>query len=263
MSDAIRLDIDDGVATLTLNRPDNRNALSAEMSSAIVDAVEEVEAHDDARCLVVEGKEGTFCAGGDVNAMVELMSGAAELHEAVERIQHETHRAVQRVAEFHLPTIAKVDGVAYGAGANLAIAADITLASDDAKLSFGFRQVGLAIDSGTSYLLPRQVGVSKAKELVFTGEMLDADEAAELGLFNHVYEEDFEEQAAAFVEPIADGPTVALRHSKKLIEQGMNASLQDALDNEAASQAAVFATEDHEEGANAFMEGRPPEFQGR
>jgi len=263
MSDPVLLDVEDGVATVTLNRPDDRNALSAELSAAILDAVDEVEADDDARCLVIQGAEGTFCAGGDINAMVELMSGAAELHEAVERIQHETHRVVRRVAEFHLPTIAKVDGVAYGAGANLAIAADITLASADARLSFGFRQVGLGIDSGTSYLLPRQVGVSRAKELVFTGEMLDAEEAADLGLFNHVYEEEFDERADAFIEPIAAGPTVALRHSKKLIEQGMDASLTDALDNEAAAQAAVFATEDHEEGATAFMEGREPEFEGR
>ncbi len=263
MSDPVLLDVEDGVATLTLNRPDDRNALSAELSAAVVDAVDEVEDDDEARCLVIEGAEGTFCAGGDVNAMVELMGGAAELHEAVERIQHETHRVIRRVAEFHLPTVAKVDGVAYGAGANLAIAADITLASADARLSFGFRQVGLGIDSGTSYLLPRQVGVSRAKELVFTGEMLDAEAAADLGLFNHVYEEDFDERAAEFIEPIATGPTVALRHSKKLIEQGMDVSLKDALDNEAAAQAAVFATDDHEEGATAFMEGREPEFEGR
>jgi len=263
MSDPVRLDIDDGVATLTLNRPDDRNALSAEMSGAIVDAVDEVEDDDEARCLVVRGKEGTFCAGGDVNAMVELMSGAAELHEAVERIQHETSRAVRSIAEFHLPTIALVDGVAYGAGANLAIAADVTLASDEARISFGFRQVGLAIDTGTSYLLPREVGVSKAKELVFTGELLDAEAAGELGLFNHVYEDDFEARADEFVESIATGPTVALRTSKKLIEQGFDGSLRDAQDNEAAAQAAVFRTHDHEEGATAFMEGREPEFEGR
>jgi enoyl-CoA hydratase/carnithine racemase len=262
MSDPVQLEIEDGVATVTLNRPDNRNALTADMSAAIVDAVETVEDDDEARCLVVTGSEGTFCAGGDVNAMVQLMSGAAELHEAVERIQHETSRAVRSIAEFHLPTIAKVDGIAYGAGANLAIAADITLASADARISFGFRQVGLGIDTGTSYLLPRQVGVSKAKELVFTGELLEAEAAEELGLFNHVFESDFESQAEAFVEPIATGPTVALRNSKKLIEQGYDTSLRDAQDNEAAAQAAVFATHDHEEGANAFMEGRDPEFRG-
>ena len=263
MTEPVLLDVEDGIATLTLNRPDDRNALSAEMSGAIVDAVRELEDRDDVRCLVVTGREGTFCAGGDVNAMVRLMSGQAELHEAVDRIQRETSMAVRAVAEFPLPTVAKVDGVAYGAGANLAIAADVTLASDEARISFGFRQVGLAIDTGTSYLLPREVGVSKAKELVFTGELLEADEAAELGLFNHVYAEEFDAEADAFVDRIATGPTVALRTSKKLIEQGMNQSLRDAQDNEAAAQAAVFETHDHEEGATAFMEGRDPEFEGR
>ena len=144
-----------------------------------------------------------------------------------------------------------------------AIAADVTLASAEAKISFGFRQVGLAIDTGTSYLLPREVGVSKAKELVFTGELLDAEEAGDLGLFNHVYPEDFEAEADAFVKQIATGPTVALRTSKKLVDQGTNQSLRDAQDNEAAAQAAVFETHDHEEGATAFMEGRDPEFEGR
>jgi 2-(1,2-epoxy-1,2-dihydrophenyl)acetyl-CoA isomerase len=263
MSDAVLLDFDDGIATLTLNRPGDRNALSAEMSAAIVDAVDEVEDDDEARCLIVQGKEGTFCAGGDVNAMAERLSGAVELHEAIERIQHETSRAIRRISEFHLPTVALVDGVAYGAGANLAIAADITLASADARISFGFRQVGLAIDTGTSYLLPREVGLSKAKELVFTGELLDAETAEELGLFNHVYEADFREQVEAFIDPIATGPTVALRTSKKLIEQGFDGSLRDAQDSEAAAQAAVFATDDHEEGATAFVEGRKPEFEGR
>ncbi|CAI48822.1 enoyl-CoA hydratase [Natronomonas pharaonis DSM 2160] len=263
MSDPVLVDIEDGIATLTLNRPDNRNALSDGMSRAIVDAVDDIEASDDVRCLVVTGDEGTFCAGGDVNSMVELMSGQRELHEAVDQIQRVTSRAIQRIAEFPLPTIAKVDGVAYGAGANLAIAADITLASERAKISFGFRQVGLAIDTGTSYFLPRQVGLSKAKELVFTGEMLDAEAAEELGLFNHVFEDDFEAEVEAFIEPIASGPTVALQTSKQLIEQGFGSSLKDALDNEASAQAAVFATDDHEEGATAFMEGREPEFEGQ
>jgi enoyl-CoA hydratase/carnithine racemase len=263
MSEPVLYDVEDGVATLTLNRPDNRNALTESMSNAIIDAVDRAEDDEDVRCLVVTGKEGTFCAGGDVNAMVGMMSGAAELHEAVERIQHNTHRAIQRVAEFHLPTVAKVDGVAYGAGANLAIATDVPLASTDASISFGFRQVGLAVDSGTSYLLPRIVGENKAKELVFTGELLSAEDAGEEGIFNHVYDADeFDTQADELIESIATGPTIALRTSKQAISQGLNTSLKDALDNEAALQAQVFATADHEEGATAFMEGREAEFQG-
>jgi len=263
MSEPVRIDIEDGVATITLNRPENRNALTAEMSGAIVDAVDEAEAADDVRCLVVTGAEGSFCAGGDVDAMTERLEESVPLHEAVERIQLRTSKAIERIAAFHLPTIAKVDGVAYGAGANLAIAPDITLASGDAHISFGFRQVGLAVDTGTSYLLPRQVGTSKAKELVLTGELLDAEAAEELGLFNRVFEADFDQQAAEFLEPIATGPTVALRTSKRLIEQGFDTSLSDAIANEAAAQASVLDSRDHEEGATAFLEGREPEFEGR
>ncbi|MCQ4333674.1 enoyl-CoA hydratase/isomerase family protein [Natronomonas sp. F2-12] len=263
MSDPVRLDIENGVATVTLNSPENRNALNPTMSGAIADAVAEAEAADDVRCLVVTGTEGTFCAGGDVEGMAERLEGSTPLHETVEEIRLETSRAIERVAAFHLPTIAKVDGVAYGAGANLAIATDITLASADAKISFGFRQVGLAVDTGTSYLLPRQVGTSRAKELVLTGELLDAEAAEDLGLFNEVFEENFEERAAEFVEPIANGPTVALRTSKQLIDQGFDTTLPDAIANEAAAQASVLASRDHEEGARAFKEGRAPEFEGR
>ena len=170
---------------------------------------------------------------------------------------------VKEIAAETDATVAKVDGVAYGAGANLAIAADVPVASTDASISFGFRQVGLAVDSGTSYLLPRIVGENKAKELVFTGEMLSAEEAGDEGIFNHVYDADaFDEQADDLVETIATGPTIALRTSKQAISQGLNMSLKEALDNEAALQAQVFATADHEEGATAFMEGRAPDFQG-
>ncbi|MFO7925501.1 MAG: enoyl-CoA hydratase/isomerase family protein [Halobacteriota archaeon] len=263
MADPVRLDIENGVATITLNRPENRNALNASMATAIVDAVDEAETTDEVRCLVLTGAEGTFCAGGDIKSMTERQAEGADLNDAVDRVRLVLSRAIQRIAEFHLPTIAKIDGVAYGAGGNLAIAPDVTIASADSKISFGFRQVGLAIDTGTSYLLPRQVGTSKAKELVFTGELLDADAAEELGLFNKVFEDDFEEHAAEYIGHIASGPTVALKTSKQLIEQSFSTSLKDALDNEAIAQAAVFDSHDHAEGATAFLEGREPEFEGR
>jgi enoyl-CoA hydratase/carnithine racemase len=260
--DAVLVDVEDGVATLTLNRPDMRNAMSEEISRGIIDALDDLEGSD-ARVVVVEGAGDAFCAGGDVNAMVERLAGDVPLEEAVRRVQQLTSRAVQRLAEFYLPTVAKIGGVAYGAGGNLAIAADVQLASSDASISFGFRNVGLAVDSGTSYLLPRIVGENVAKELVFTGERVGAERAAELGLFNHVYPSDeFDAEVASFVEEIATGPTVALRTSKQLIDQGMESSLTQAMRNEAHAQAAVFETDDHREGAEAFMEGRRPEFEG-
>ena len=261
--DAVLLDVEDGVATLTVNRPDVRNALTHEVSRGILDALDEVEGSD-ARCLVVTGAGGAFSAGGDVNAMAERLAGDVPLAEAVERIVQDTSRAITRVARFSLPTVAKIDGVAFGAGANLAVACDVQLASEESKISFGFRQVGLAVDSGTSYFLPRIVGENTAKELVLTGELVEAERAESLGLFNHVYpESEFDERAAEFVEEIATGPTVALKTSKRLVGQGFESTLDQAMENEAAAQAAVFETHDHREGAESFMGREEPDFEGR
>jgi len=261
--EAVLLDIEGGVATLTLNRPDVRNAITNEISTGIIETLDELEGSD-ARCLVIEGSGGALSAGGDVNAMSERLAGEVPLAEAVDHIVRDTGRAVARVATFPLPTIAKIDGVAFGAGANLAIACDVQLASDESSISFGFRQVGLAVDSGTSYLLPRIVGENTAKELVFTGEMVAADRAKSLGLFNHVYaESEFDERTDEFVEGIATGPTVALRTSKRLIGDGFESSLDQAMANEATGQAAVFESHDHREGAESFMAGEKPDFEGR
>lgn len=261
--DPVSVDVVDGVATLTLNQPGVRNALTEPLSNGLVEAVGDLET-ESVRVLVLEGAGDAFCAGGDVDAMVERMSGEMSLADAVQHVRQVTGRAVERVARFPAPTVAKIDGVAYGAGGALAIATDVQLASDDAAISFGFRNVGLAVDSGTSYLLPRVVGENTAKELVFTGERVGADRAERLGLFNRVYPaSEFEERADEFVDRIASGPTVALRESKGLLDQGLDSSLSQAIHNEASAQAAVFETRDHREGATAFMENRDAEFEGR
>lgn len=259
---AVLLERDDSVARITLNTPEKRNALSDRVSGGLIDALSDVEGSD-ARCVVVEGAGPAFSAGGDIDAMVERHERDAPAPEAVERVVKRIGRAVQRLVECPLPTIAKVDGPAFGAGANLAIACDLQLLSEDAKMGFGFRQVGLAVDSGTSYLLPRLVGDNVAKELVFTGELLDAERAAELGLANHVYPVDeFEASAEALVDEIASGPTVALRTSKRLLRYGRDASLSEAISHEAVAQGTVFDSADHAEGISAFQESRSPEFEG-
>jgi enoyl-CoA hydratase/carnithine racemase len=181
------------------------------------------------------------------------------VRDAVER----TAAAVTAVATCPVPTVAAVDGPAYGAGAALGIACDVVLASDGAGISFGFRRLGLAVDSGTSYFLPRIVGESTAKELVFTGEMVDADRAKNLGIFNRVYpSESFDEEVEAFVQDVASGPTEALAASKELIESGIGNSLPDALRAETDTQVAMLETSDHAEGVHAFVEKRTPEFEG-
>ncbi|WP_435180080.1 enoyl-CoA hydratase-related protein [Halorussus sp. AFM4] len=261
--DSVVLEIDDGVATVTLNEPDRRNALSTEISAGIRDALAEIDGSD-ARSVVVEGAGGAFSAGGDIAAMRERLDSDVPVDERVRELERTTSETLARLTTFPLPTVAKVDGPAFGAGANLAIACDVQLASDEASIGFGFRQVGLCVDAGTSYLLPRVVGENVAKELVLTGELVDAERALDLGLFNHVYPADeFDDRVDEFVERVATGPTVALRHAKRLLGEGLDKSVQRAMSDEATAQGVVFETEDHAEGVAAFLADREPEFEGR
>jgi enoyl-CoA hydratase/carnithine racemase len=256
------LRFDDGVATIRLDEPERRNALSAELAAEIRDALAEID-ESEARCVVVESEGDAFSAGGDVDLMREQLQSDGTVDEQVRTLERTTSETIARLTTFPLPTVAKVDGIAFGAGANLAIACDLQLASDDAAIGFGFRQVGLSVDAGTSYLLPRLVGENVAKELVFTGELVEADRALDLGLVNRVYPtEEFEARADAFVERIATGPTVALRHAKRLLGEGFDKSIERAMSDEATAQGIVFGTDDHEEGVRAFLEDREPEFEG-
>lgn len=261
-SDLVLLDLSDGVARVTLNRPDARNALSTAASDQLVAAFETI-ADSDTRCVVLEGAGPAFCAGGDVQAMLDAIDGDVSPAERVHVVIRSVNRAVRSVYECEVPTVARLDGPAFGAGAGLAIACDLQLASPAAKISFGFRRVGLALDSGVSFLLPRLVGLNRAKELVFTGELVDADRAREIGLFTRVFETDsFEAGVENVVETIASGPTVALTASKRLLNEQPD-SFEAATAAESMAQGVAFSTADHEEGAAAFVDGREPEFDGR
>lgn len=261
--DPVLLDIEDGIATITLNQPDRRNALSGEIIAGIDDALDDIE-DSSARCLVVRGAGGAFSAGGDIDRMLDRIESDVPADERVRELERTTSATLARVVTFPLPTVAKIDGPAVGAGGNLAIACDLQLASDRAVFGFVFRNVGLSIDAGTSYLLPRVVGENVAKELAFTGEIVDADRALDLGLVNHVYPQDeFDDRADELIERIATGPTVALRHTKRLIGEGLDKTVEQAMTDEAVAQGIVFETADHEEGVRAFLEDRDPEFEGR
>jgi enoyl-CoA hydratase/carnithine racemase len=263
MSDLVRFDVASETATITLSNPDVRNSLSVEMAEELIAAVEKAE-DSDARCLVVQGSGGFFCAGGDIKAMVEGVSSDMDIDKRVDEFGVPINRSVQAVYECSLPTIAKVDGPAFGAGGALAIACDIVLASERAKISFGFRQVGLSVDSGTSFLLPRQVGENVAKELVYTGELIDSDRGTELGLFNRVFpDSEFEQRCQELIDHVATGPTVALEESKRLLETGTDRTFGEAVEAEVESLRTTLGTADHAEGARSFVEQRDPEFEGR
>jgi len=264
MEDAtVTQSVDDGIATITLNQPESRNALSAELADALTATFESVT-DSDARCVVLEGAGPAFCAGGDINAMLQGVKHDRSPATQVELVVSSLHEAIRTVHSCPLPIVAKIDGPAFGAGAGLALACDTQVASTDAQIGFGFRQVGLASDSGVSYFLPRIVGPNKAKELLFTGELLDASAAEELGLFTRVFDtETFESAFSELVTDIAAGPTVALSHAKRLVNRSLDSSLEQALENEATAQGLAFTTDDHEEGTTAFVEKRDPEFTGQ
>ncbi len=263
MGEQLRFDITGERATITLNNPAMRNALSVEMAEEIKSAVAEIE-ESDVRCLVIQGSNEAFCAGGDIQSMLEAVSSDADMEQLLEDVGEPINRTVQAVYECSVPTVAKLDGPAYGAGASLAIAADIVLASERAEMSFGFQRIGLSVDSGTSYLLPRIVGENTAKNLVFRDKILDAEESAELGLVQEVFPTDqFEQESQAVIDQIASGPTVALKNTKSLIQNGLNRTMDEAIGHEVEALKQVFPTDDFSEGVSAFVERRTPEFEGK
>jgi 2-(1,2-epoxy-1,2-dihydrophenyl)acetyl-CoA isomerase len=261
-NDSVLLDIESQIATVTLNQPDRRNALSASIEEELHDALDDIE-DSNARCVVIEGAGDAFSAGGDIDRMLEGLTADVSLDRRVHELEQATPETITRVFKFPLPTIAKIDGMAVGAGANLAIACDMQVASEQAQFGFVFRQVGLSVDAGTSYLLPRLVGANVAKELVFTGEMVEADRCVDLGLVNHVHPaEELDDAVEELASRIASGPPIAFRHAKRLLNEGFEKSIEQAMTDEAVAQGMTFDSDDHEEGATAFMEKRSPEFRG-
>lgn len=263
LGEDVLLDIHDGVATVALNRPGKMNALSDGIKQGIEEALDEVSERDDARCVVLTGTENAFCAGGDVGSMDDRSESGPSGHGDVRRLIDSSERIPIRIYEFECPTVAKIDGYCLGAGVGLAMACDVLLASERAKFGLVFRNIGLSLDYTTSLLVTRAVGPYVAKELAFTGDIISADHAEELGLINHTYPTDeFDAEVDELVGRIADGPTVALHHSARCIDRAHNSSLRETAEREANAQNIARNTLDHEEGLTAFSEDRDPSFEG-
>lgn len=250
----------DGIATLTLNRPEARNAIDLVMREEVVSALDELEADAATRVMVLTGAGEHFCAGGDVKSMKAKRHTAAEGRARVESL----NRMVLRLVHFSRPTIAMVDGFAVGAGCNLALCADLIVASDRAKFGEVFARIGLVPDGAGTYFLPRRVGLGKAKELVFTADVIDAAEALRIGLVNRVVPAaELERVTLELARKIAQGPPKALALAKQLLNRAASSDLDAALDREAFAQAVAITTEDHQEGLAAFFDKRAPRFTGK
>jgi 2-(1,2-epoxy-1,2-dihydrophenyl)acetyl-CoA isomerase len=248
------------IATITLNRPEARNALDMTMRQELATALDEIEGDLAARVLILTGAGGHFCAGGDVKSMRARRSTAAEGRTRVELL----NRMVLRLVDFPRPTIAMVDGVAVGAGTNLALCCDVVIASDRARFGELFNKIGLVPDGGGTWLLPRLVGMARAKELIYTGDIFDAAEAARLGLVNRVVPaSELERETRGLAEKIAAGPPAAQRLAKHMLNRAATTDLATALDLEAYSQGLSITSDDHQEGLAAFFDKRAPRFTGR
>jgi enoyl-CoA hydratase/carnithine racemase len=256
-------EVKDGVATLTLNRPDRLNALGDTLREDLFDAVSRGSADPEVRVMIVTGAGKGFCAGGDVKAMNEAKESGRE-RSLMDKIAPGRDRTLLAMREAPQPIIAAVNGAAAGAGMNLALGCDIRIASTVAKFSQAFVKRGLHPDWGGTYFLPRLVGMAKACELTFTGDVVDAAEALRIGLVSQVVApEELMPTAQALAGKIAAGPPVAIRLAKRALYRNAESELREALEFETFAQNACFETEDAREGIRAFVEKRAPVFRGR
>jgi enoyl-CoA hydratase/carnithine racemase len=258
-----RFGIEDAVATVTFDRPERLNALTFEAYADLRELLAELPHRDDVRALVITGTGRGFCSGGDVEDIIGALQGmgAKELLDFTRM----TGSVVQRMRECPLPIIAAVNGVAAGAGAVIALAADLRILARSARLSFLFTKVGLAgADMGLAYLLPRLVGLGRATELLLLGEDVEPARAAEIGLANRVVEDAaLMKEATELATRLAEGPATAYATTKLLISRELDTDLAGALELEAYAQALLMTSEDHKEFYRAFTEGRDPTWRGR
>ncbi|HEV2826939.1 MAG TPA: enoyl-CoA hydratase family protein [Pyrinomonadaceae bacterium] len=250
-----------GVATITLNRPERLNALTFEVYRELTDIFLALESESDVRAVVITGTGRAFCSGGDVHDIIgELFKRDME---GLLEFTRMTCDLVRNIRALRKPVIASLNGTTAGAGACIALASDIRIASEEAKVAFLFVKVGLSgADMGAAYLLPRMVGLAKATELLYTGDFISAREAERLGLYNRVVPG---EQLAAttrdFAERLAQGPAFALAKTKELLDREAHMNLEAALECEAQAQAICMQHPDYREAYDAFVEKRKPSFQ--
>ena len=261
---ALEVSRDGEVAWLTMNRPQALNALDTELKEALLAALG--EAADDAgvRAVALTGTGRAFCVGQDLRELEGAYRDGTAADDIAGSLEHHYAPIARLLAGMPKPTVALVNGVAAGAGASLAFACDLRLASSAARFLLAFAGIGLVPDASSTWSLPRLVGLGKALEIALLGDWVEADEALRIGLVSRVFPaEEFTQQAAEVLATLAEGPTRALARTKALLRANLSASLEEALAAEAAAQVEVGRTADHLEGVAAFVQKRPPKFQGR
>lgn len=257
--------VDDGVGSIVLNRPEALNAFTPEMSQTLADIVDRMERDDAVRAVLIRGEGASFTAGGDVKsfhaALVEDRYGHAA---GMERRIVTGHLSMHRLRRMAKPVLVAYHGITAGMGVSLVCCADLAIAAADAQLMLAYRHIGLSVDGGVSYFLPRIVGERRALQITLLGERIDAAKALDWGLANWVVPNDeLVDRATKIARDIAQGPTVALAASKRLLRDSLQSSWDEQSASEARALSLVAASDDHLEGAGAFVEKRKPTFTGR
>jgi 2-(1,2-epoxy-1,2-dihydrophenyl)acetyl-CoA isomerase len=254
----LRYAVQNGIATITLNRPEVYNALNDEITFELQDALKETAKDDKVRVLVVTGEGKAFCSGQD------LKSGAGQKRSFLDSLHKRYNPIIRGIRNLPKPVIARVNGVAAGAGCSLALACDIVVAAEEAVLTEVFINIGLVPDSGSSWFLPRLVGAAKAFELCSMGTKINAKEAAAMGLISKAVPTDLlDETVSAYTGFYAFAPTKSIGIIKKMLNKSSTSTLEEMLDYEAYCQEIAGNTEDYKEGVAAFLEKRKPVFSGK
>jgi enoyl-CoA hydratase/carnithine racemase len=259
-----RFDVADRVGTVTFDRPERLNALTLDVYADLRDLFTEVEHRSDVDALLIAGEGKGFCSGGDVHDIIGALLERDDSREVLE-FTRMTGSVVQRMRELPLPVVAAVNGIAAGAGAVIALAADFRLLARSASFRFLFTRVGLAgADMGCAYLLPRLVGLGRATEILMLGDKVTAEAAERIGLATRVVDDDtLASEASALARRLADGPTFALAATKSLLTKELDMSLPAAVELEAWTQALLMRSPDHAEFYEAFRAGRVPDWRVR
>ena len=253
-------DVNNGVATITLNRPDAANALNLTMARELSDVAIECDESGEVRAVVIRGTGKMFCAGGDLSVLADAGDKAAAV---VKQMAGDLHMGISRLTRMNAPVIAAVNGTAAGAGFSLAVAADLVVSVDSAKYMMAYTNAGLSPDGSSTYFLPRRIGDRRARELMITNRMLSATEALDWGLINQVVSEDeFDDAVAALASRIANGPTLAYGQVKSLLNASFDNGLETQMELETRGIADMARSTDGQEGIRAFLAKRKPEFKG-
>ena len=265
MSQEVLLNIKNNVAWVKFNRPEVLNAMNEGFGECLIDISQTVISTKALKCVVFEGAGNHFCAGGDIKMFSNILELSPEKRKShFQKFLSQLHMAILNFINAPVPIVAKVRGAAAGFGLSMVLCSDLAIASSDAKFNLAYNHIGLSPDGGSTFFLPRLVGIKKAKEIAFLGQKFDSKSALELGIINRITSEDeLDLSTEKLVEQLSNAPTKAIGYTKKLINQSLYSNEIEQLESETKFFSLSSATEDFEEGVKSFLEKRSPVFKGQ